>query len=196
MQVWCKRSGLDPCMGRSPGGGHGNPLLYSCLENLMDRGAWRAVVLGSHRVGHDRSYLASSRHEHPKCTECYTSVVFLSFFFFFNSYSFKRSLGLPWWLSGKESICQCRRHGFDPLSGKIPHAWEQLSPWVATVEWACALEPKSRNYWAHVLQLLKPVCPKAQALQEEKPPQWEACTLLLESSPCLLQLEKSPCSQK
>ena len=49
----------------------------------MDRGAWRAVVLGSHRVGHDRSYLASSRHEHPKCTECYTSVVFPFFFFFF-----------------------------------------------------------------------------------------------------------------
>ena len=33
--------------GRSPGGGHGNPLQYSCLENPMDRGAWRAIV---HRV--------------------------------------------------------------------------------------------------------------------------------------------------
>ena len=30
--------------GRSPGGGHGNPLQYSCLENPMDRGAWRAIV--------------------------------------------------------------------------------------------------------------------------------------------------------
>ena len=30
--------------GRSPGGGHGNPLQYSCLENLMDRGAWGATV--------------------------------------------------------------------------------------------------------------------------------------------------------
>ena len=29
---------------RSPGGGHGNPLQYSCLENPMDRGAWRATV--------------------------------------------------------------------------------------------------------------------------------------------------------
>ena len=27
---------------------------------------------------------------------------------------------LPWWLSGKESACQCRRHGFDPWVGKIP----------------------------------------------------------------------------
>ena len=30
-------------LGRSPGGGHGNPLQYSCLENLMDRGAWQAT---------------------------------------------------------------------------------------------------------------------------------------------------------
>ena len=37
-------SGLIPGSGRSPGGGHGNPLQYSCLENLMDRGAWWATV--------------------------------------------------------------------------------------------------------------------------------------------------------
>ena len=36
-----------PGSGRSPGGGHSNPLQYSFLENLMDRGAWRAIV---HRV--------------------------------------------------------------------------------------------------------------------------------------------------
>ena len=35
-----------PGSGRSPGGGHGNPLQCSCLENPMDRGAWRAVVHG------------------------------------------------------------------------------------------------------------------------------------------------------
>ena len=35
-----------PGSGRSPGGGNGNPLQYSCLENPMDRGAWRATVLG------------------------------------------------------------------------------------------------------------------------------------------------------
>ena len=33
-------------VGRSPGGGHGNLLQYSCLENPMDRGAWRSVVYG------------------------------------------------------------------------------------------------------------------------------------------------------
>ena len=36
-----------PGSGRSPGGGHDNPLQYSCLENPMDRGAWQATV---HRV--------------------------------------------------------------------------------------------------------------------------------------------------
>ena len=34
---------LIPGLGRSPGGGHGNPLQYSCLENPMDKGAWRAT---------------------------------------------------------------------------------------------------------------------------------------------------------
>ena len=47
--------GWIPGLGRSPGGGNGNPLQYSCLENSMDRGAWWATV---HRVakswiGHD-----------------------------------------------------------------------------------------------------------------------------------------------
>ena len=37
-------SDLIPGLGRSPGGGHGNPLQYSCLENPMDRGAWWATV--------------------------------------------------------------------------------------------------------------------------------------------------------
>ena len=36
--------GLIPGLGRFPGGGHGNPLQYSCLENPMDRGAWQATV--------------------------------------------------------------------------------------------------------------------------------------------------------
>ena len=36
--------GSIPGSGRSPGGGHGNPLVYSCLENPTDRGAWWATV--------------------------------------------------------------------------------------------------------------------------------------------------------
>ena len=36
--------GSIPGLGRSPGGGNGNPLQYSCLENPMDREAWQAMV--------------------------------------------------------------------------------------------------------------------------------------------------------
>ena len=45
-------AGLIPGSGRSPGGGHGNPLQYSCLENPMYREAWRATV---HRVAKSRT---------------------------------------------------------------------------------------------------------------------------------------------
>ena len=45
-------AGLIPGLGRSSGGGHGNPLQYSCLENAMDRGAWWATV---HRVAESRT---------------------------------------------------------------------------------------------------------------------------------------------
>ena len=42
--------GSIPGLGRSPGGGYGNPSQYSCLENSMDRGAWGATVHASQRV--------------------------------------------------------------------------------------------------------------------------------------------------
>ena len=42
--------GLISGLGRSPGGGKGNPLRYSCLVDPMDRGAWRAMVLCCYRA--------------------------------------------------------------------------------------------------------------------------------------------------
>ena len=42
--------------------------------------------------------------------------------------------GLPRWLCGTESTCQCRRRGFDPSSRKTPHAAEQLNPCSTTTE--------------------------------------------------------------
>ena len=47
-------TGSIPELGRSPGGGHGNPLQYSCLENPMDRGAWHTTV---HGVAESRTQL-------------------------------------------------------------------------------------------------------------------------------------------
>ena len=46
--------GSIPGLGRSPGGGYGNPLQYSCLENPTDRGAWQAKV---HRVAKSKTRL-------------------------------------------------------------------------------------------------------------------------------------------
>ena len=42
-------AGSFPGLGSFPGGGHGNPLQCSCLENSVDRGAWRATVHGGHK---------------------------------------------------------------------------------------------------------------------------------------------------
>ena len=53
-------AGLIPGSGRSPGEGHDNPLQYSCLESPMDRGTWRATVLG---VAKSRTQL-SDQHFH------------------------------------------------------------------------------------------------------------------------------------
>ena len=54
--------GSVPGSGRSPGGGHGNPLQCSCLENPMDRGAWRAAVRGVAKSG--TGLRVCTRHTH------------------------------------------------------------------------------------------------------------------------------------
>ena len=48
--------GWIPGLGRSPGGGNGNPLQYSCWENLMDRGAWWATI---HRIAENCTRLST-----------------------------------------------------------------------------------------------------------------------------------------
>ena len=80
----------------------------------------------------------------------------------------KPCFGLPWWRSGQESACQCRGHGFEPWSRKIPRAAEQLSPCTTTTEpelWS----PRATTTEARV--------PRARAPQQEKPPQREARAL-------------------
>ena len=101
--------------------------------------------------------------------------------------------GLPWWHSGWESACQCRGHGFDPWSGKIPRAVERLS--------LCApnTEPVSHNY---VLQLLKPahlepVLRNRRGHSSEEPPhrkeEWPPLAATGESP---RTATKTQCSQK
>ena len=64
--------------GRSPGGGHGNPLQYSCLENPMDRGAWWATV---HGVAKSWTWLKQLSTHTCTCahTNTYTHTYFMSF---------------------------------------------------------------------------------------------------------------------
>ena len=52
-------TGSIPGLGGFPRGGHGNPLQYSCLENPMDRGPWKATV---HRVAKSRTELSDRTH--------------------------------------------------------------------------------------------------------------------------------------
>ena len=62
-------AGSIPASGRTPGVGNGNPLQYSCLENSVNRGAWRASV---HRVAKSQTWLSTQEH---------LSIVIISFCF-------------------------------------------------------------------------------------------------------------------
>ena len=62
--------GLVPGSGRSPGEGNGNPLQYSCLENSMDRGPWRATVC---EVAKSRTQL--SEHTYTNRVDIYFSPI-------------------------------------------------------------------------------------------------------------------------
>ena len=87
------------------------------------------------------------------------------------------NIGLPWWRSGWESACQCRGHGFEPWSGKIPHAAEQLAPWVTITEPAC------HNYWSPCASSLCSPTGDTTAMR--------GLCITMKSSPCLQQLEKA-----
>ena len=75
---------------RSPGGGNGNPLQYFCLENPMDKGSWRATVIGVPRVGHNWSNLAHTHYFylHP------IQFMYVNFFFFLHCMACR--ILVPW----------------------------------------------------------------------------------------------------
>ena len=64
--------GSVPGVGGIPGGGHGNPLQYSCLENPMDRGAQQAIVNGATKSWtlSDKAYTHTHTHTHTHSSFC------------------------------------------------------------------------------------------------------------------------------
>ena len=123
--------------GRSLGGGHGDPLQHSCLENPMDRGAWWATVHGSQRVRYDLSDwtatndweggMPSTRpqdHESRRAEQSFP----LSLWFHSSSLGLQ-SLQLhqpSWWPAGPA-----------PYS-LLPYVWERFSSSEeCTLSWRC-----------------------------------------------------------
>ena len=66
-------AGLIPDRGRSLGGGHANPLQYSCLENTMDRGAWWAAV---HRVAKSQTQLKRLSMHAPTVSNVFSNCTY------------------------------------------------------------------------------------------------------------------------
>ena len=145
--------------------------------------------MGSQRVRHDwttnththtHRHTHRHTHTHPVIQKSYTWV------FIQEKWQSKQSevaqktcIGLPCWLGGEESTCQCRRHRFDSWSRRTPHAVKQLSPCATTTE--PGLESQEAT-------TTEPRClDRACALQPEKPPQRETHSL---------QPEKGLCSNK
>ena len=103
------------------------------------------------------------------------------------------------------SSAQALNHfGPRPL-GELDESWSQQSIQARTslvVQWVASPSAKlgdkglipgpEDSVCGEVPQLLKPVCPRAHALQQEKPPQWQACAWQLESSPPLASTRASP----
>jgi len=128
------------------------------------------------------------------------------FFFFFKETAYQHTsgwvlqivirsnhTGLPRWLSGKESTCQCRRYWLDPCSRRIPRATEQLSPCTTPID------PVLHSLGVSTTELMCATTEahgcRARARQQEKPPQCEAWALQLESNPYSPKL-KGPCSNE
>ena len=86
--------GSIPGSGRSPGEGNGNPLLYSCLENPMDGGAWWTAV---HGVTKSQTWLSNFTFTFVPLYPCQSLAQYVVDTKC--SINSNKHLGLPWWLS-------------------------------------------------------------------------------------------------
>ena len=123
--------GSIPELGRSPGGGHGNPLQYSWKENPMDRGAWRATV---QRVAQSWTWLkqlSTHIHIYPFFFRCLSHLG--------HHRTPSRVLCVIQWVPASylfyTCVCSVRRRQWHPTPVLLPgksHGWRSLvgrSPW-------------------------------------------------------------------
>ena len=112
----CRRvlrdTGSTPGSGRSPGEGHGNPLQYSCLENPMDRGTWRATI---HRVPKSQTQpkrLSTQRiHKDKKSLEGNSSLwTFCDLWFVWMCYSLRGTAREGLSLGSCSALCRALGH--------------------------------------------------------------------------------------
>ena len=121
-----RRCRFDPWVGKIPWRRSQQATPVFLMENPMDRGTWQVKV---HSITKSQTW--------QKHWSMHT----------------QRRLGLPWWLSGKESTCQCRRRGFHPWARKIPHALELCAKTVEPLLWSPgAIQPMLCNKWSHCNQ--------------------------------------------
>ena len=135
-------AGSIPGSGRTPGGGHSNPLYYSCLENSMDRRAWRATVLRI--LQSDRTEATQHSTQHETNRKIYLNNTALI-------------LGFSGSARGKEPACQfrrCKRHGslskrcgFDPWVRKMPWRRAHGNP----LQYSCPGNPMDRGSWQAIV---------------------------------------------
>ena len=130
-----------PGSGRSPGGGHGNPLQYSCLENLMDRGAWQATV---HGVARSQTWLKQLNTAY-RCPQQNSGS--LTWFLLFlppykASWYFRMDICLLGGLDGKESACSAGDLGLIPGSERSPGEGNS-NP----LQYSCQNNPVNKGAW-------------------------------------------------
>ena len=121
------------------------------------------------------------------------------------------SCGLPWWLSGKESVCQCRRGDFDPWVGKIPwrRKWQPISvflpgkthgqrslvgysPWGSqelgmTQQLTSRVMLLDRVYKPAMILFAKCIMENVRSLKDLKGPFFPSTIYLLKDGSCRLQ---------
>ena len=142
------------------------PLLWTCVVNgAVDL---KPKPLSLSPLTHPlHEYYASLCERLTKESSFHARIVFYStvivFLIFWYNMSYfpgflKEKSGPPWWFSGKESACPCRRRGFDPWSRSTAHAAEPLGPRAQLL----SLCPRAR-----VPQPRKPGCPRARAPRRE-----------------------------